>query len=236
MNKILLVVNVVVVLILGFVVFKKIMASDPKPLLSEGSKCSYELKDFKFHYEKEPNNPRVLMLGNSLIERGNWNNILHRNDVINRGIEGDLIACICKRMNYLNSSPAQICFIEAGIEDIKYISIDTVLTYYKKLVQLCQEQHKIPVINLAMNISAKAVKKWGDYQDYRTINNAVKSLNNKLREYALLKGIDYIDMNADLSPDNTLLDPYTTDGLNLSDTAYKLWAKKIEKTLNKHGI
>ncbi len=236
MNKILLVVNVAVVLILGFVVLKKIIAYEPKPLLPSASECFYELKDFKFHYEKEPQNPQVLMLGNSLIEKGNWNSILHRNDVINRGISGDHIACICKRMIYLNNSPAKICFIEAGIEDIKSTNTDTILNYYKKLVQLCQEQHKIPVINLALHIAPKAAKIWGDYQDYKIINKAVKGFNNKLREYALLKGIDYIDMNAELCPDNTLLDQFTTDGLNLSDSAYKLWAKKIENTLNKHGI
>jgi lysophospholipase L1-like esterase len=235
MNKFLLVLNVFVVVILGFIVFKKLI---PKPtaITLKTSSCVYDLKSFKFHYEKEPQSPNVVMLGNSLMEMANWNAVLHRDDVINRGIDGDYISCIAQRMNYLQNIPARICFIEAGIDDLRNNNADTAFYYYKKIVRSCQEQHKIPVINLVLFISPKAVKKWGNRQDYKSINKSVLALNAKLKEYALLNGIDFIDMNPEFSTENVLTDRFTTDGINLTDSAYSIWARKIASTLANHGI
>ena len=70
--------------------------------------CSYALKYFDFHYKQECYSPKIIMLGNSIIRAGNWTHLLNRADVINRGIAGDNLPCMCDRLKYLKGKNAKI--------------------------------------------------------------------------------------------------------------------------------
>ena len=104
--------------------------------------CLYSLQYFDFHYERETENPTIIMLGNSLIRRCNWDRLLGRKNVINRGISGDHLPCICERLKYLKDSPAKIIFIEGGINDLPAGNTDTLFEYYAKIVNFWKEKKK----------------------------------------------------------------------------------------------
>lgn len=60
----------------------------------------------------------IVMLGSSLTGNVNWDELLDRSDVANRGIDGDISEGILARMEYVLSVDPEICFIELGINDI----------------------------------------------------------------------------------------------------------------------
>lgn len=200
--------------------------------------CQYPLKYYDFHYRKETNTPSVIMLGNSLIRHGKWDSLLNRKDVINRGISGDNLKCICERLAYLKNSTAKIIFVEGGINDIPGNNVDTLYNYYKQIVNFWQTKNKIPVINLVLYISPKAGVKFPSRTDYKLINTTVKNLNDKLRSFAIDNKIEFIDLNPLLSNEQSLQleDKYTTDGVHLTTEAYKIWSEEIENVLNRHSI
>src|SRR5689334_23369715 len=130
MKKILLITNLLTLFLLIYFVFiKRLHSSSEMP---PSSPCSYQLKYFDFHYRKENDHPSIIMLGNSLIWQMNWDSLLNRKDIINRGIAGDNLQCICERLVYLKNTTAKIVFIEGGINDIPGKNADTLFSYYKQ--------------------------------------------------------------------------------------------------------
>ena len=200
--------------------------------------CRYQLSDFDFHYKPEPANYKIVMLGNSFIRSISWDSLLRRNDVVNRGISADRIHCICQRAIYLKDSPAKICFIEGGTNDIMTDPVDTVFAYYERVIETVRSQHKIPVMDMVLYLSPRAADKYPDRKDYKDINKSIQALNIKLKAYAVANHLDYIDLNRDLSDNNNLVldEKYTLDGLHLNHAAYKIWGEYIQAILQKHGI
>lgn len=200
------------------------------------SDCTYAFKYFDFHYKPECANPKIIMIGNSLTRQGQWTTLLKRKDVINRGISGDNLICICDRLKYLKGKNAKIWFIEGGINDIPGGSVEELFNYYKQIVDFVIQENAIPVINLVFYISPKAGEKYPSRIDYLRVNDIVSKLNNKLIEYATQNQINYIDMNRMFSENNILKAEYTTDGVHLTLNAYNLWATEVKKLLKKHKI
>ena len=240
MKRILLITNLLTLSILAFIFVKRYQSRQGQKEIAttEVSPCQYQLKYFDFHYRKEPDSVSVIMLGNSLIRQGNWDSLLNRKDVINRGISGDNLRCMCDRLSYLKNSTAKIVFVEGGINDIPGNNVDTLFKYYQQIISFWQAEKKIPVINLVLYISPKAGEKFPSRTDYKSINTTVKDLNDKLQTFAIENKIDFINLNPVLSDEQALQlkDNYTTDGVHLTSNAYKIWAEQVEILLNKYKI
>ena len=200
--------------------------------------CQYELSMFDFHYKQGPANYNIEMLGNSFIRAVSWDSLLNRTDVVNRGISGERLKCICERTVYLKNSPAKICFIEGGINDLPSRSGNDVFNDYINLVDSIKAQHKIPVINMVLYLSPLAGNKYPLRKDYKTINKTIQNINVKLKAYAVENNMDYIDLNKDLCDEHNpvLYDKYTLDGVHPNQAAYRIWARHIEDILKKHNI
>lgn len=199
--------------------------------------CTYDLKYFDFHYKKECNSPKIIMLGNSLIRHGNWSNLLNRNDVINRGISGDCLPCMCERLKYLKGLNAKIWFVEGGINDLPSRTPSTLFENYKSIIDFVKSENAIPVINLVVYLSPKAGKTYPSRIEYKKINSMISELNTMLIEYAKSNNIEYIDLNSIVADKNDVLkDEFTTDGVHLTEKVYDKWSKMICYILKKNKI
>ena len=199
--------------------------------------CSYLLKYFDFHYKAECDSPQIIMIGNSLIRQGKWTELLNREDVINRGISGDNLPCMCERLKYLEGKKAKIWFIEGGINDLPWRRPDSLFENYKSIIEFAKKENAIPVINLVLYLSPKAGSKFPWRADYHYINNLAKELNTMLIDYAVSNNIDHIDLNRIIADkQHVLKDEYTTDGVHLTQSGYKEWVKLINKILAKYKI
>jgi lysophospholipase L1-like esterase len=198
--------------------------------------CTYPLEYYDFHYKRESDSPKIIMIGNSIIRHGKWTELLERKDVINRGINGDNLPCICKRLEYLKGKNAKIWFIEGGINDLPGKEPNELFNYYKEIVEFVISENAIPVINLVFYLSPKAGEKFPSRADYKGINKSILELNDLLIEYSKQNKIDYIDLNRLISEDNVLKPEFTSDGVHLTIEAYKLWSIEINRLLSKYKI
>ncbi len=212
-------------------VYKKIFSEKQK-----SSECNYTLNNFDFHYKAECDSPKIIMLGNSLIRGGEWTSLLKRSDLINRGIVGDRIGCICERLKYLDNKNAKIWFIEGGINDLPGEDIDSIFNRFKTIVEYARNKKAIPVVNLIVYLSPKAGDKYPARMLYKQINKSIKQLNKMLVKYATENKIDCIDLNSVVSKNEVLQDEYTTDGVHLTPEGYQKWTALINAILIKNGI
>jgi len=209
----------------------------PQNAFAYNPTCEYSLDHYSFHYIHDCDTPSIIMFGNSLISRGNWQQLLSREDINNRGIAGDMLPCLCKRLKYLKNKNAKIWFIEAGINDLQRASGEQLLDNYKEIVDFVKAENSIPVIVLINYLSKKVNAIKMHTTDYRVVNHKIKELNTLVIKYAQENNLDYIDLNPFIASDSLeIKDEYTTDGLHLSAAAYLVWAREITTVLKKYGI
>lgn len=172
----------------------------------------------------------VVMLGNSLTHWVDWNELLGRTNIANRGIASDVTEGYLHRMQYVTSLRPKICFIEGGINDI-YAGVppDAIYANYVKIIGEIQKHNIIPVIQSTIFVSPKwrnAIEK----------NLQVKELNTRLQTFATSAGILFLDLNAVLSANGQLRDDFTYDGVHLNAAGYRLWGNEVERVLVQHGL
>ena len=73
------------------------------------------------------------MLGTSLTQDMDWNELMNRGDIVNRAFGGDIFEVMADRLPYVLAAEPKICIIEGGINDVdldipvasslKYLSI-----------------------------------------------------------------------------------------------------------------
>src|ERR1700722_16284288 len=79
---------------------------------------------------------RIIFLGNSITEMGDWKNVLNDSTVINRGIGGDNTYGVLKRMKDITDRYPSKIFILLGINDIgKDIPDVVIANNYLKIVR-----------------------------------------------------------------------------------------------------
>ena len=87
-------------------------------------------------FAREPIVPgRIIFLGNSITEMGDWKTVLNDSTVINRGIGGDITYGVLKRLKDITDRNPSKVFILLGINDIGKDIPDVVIAdNYLKIV------------------------------------------------------------------------------------------------------
>lgn len=180
-------------------------------------------------YEQKPRNTifetfspeaNVVMVGDSLTERGEWSDIFPKVRLANRGIGGDRTDDILHRMKPILSVKAKTAFIMAGINDVyNGQDVDNAFHNYVEIVNALKNNNATVYIQSTIECSRSVCGKKLD---------KVRLLNEKLKAYAAQQRITYIDLNDVLtSKDQGLLPKYTPDGVHLLGSGYYQWSQKI---------
>lgn len=172
----------------------------------------------------------IVMLGNSITEAADWNELLGRNDVLNRGISGDVTSGFLARMDYVYKSGPKICFVMGGINDIiRNVKTTQIIVNLEKISEQLREKDITPVIQSVLYIN-------DIHSDYREVNRKVDDVNRHMKNYCMENAIEFLDLNKVLSKNGKLLDEYTYDGLHLNGKAYVQWKNAMLPVLKKYGL
>src|SRR5262249_52981322 len=142
--------------------------------------------------------PEIVMLGDSLTEMGIWDELLEGVSVANRGIGYDDSAGVLKRLpEVLGRNPRVIC-LEIGANDLeKDVPIERVIENIRAIASAASQAGSVVILQSVPFVVA----------GYRPdINDAVKSLNVRLRDLTNGAEIRFLDLNAILA-DGGALDP-----------------------------
>jgi lysophospholipase L1-like esterase len=165
------------------------------------------------------------MLGNSITQGVEWQELLGRPDVVNRGIGSDVTEGYLNRLTYVYALQPRIVCVMGGINDLySNVPVETVFQNYKTLLEELGANKIIPVVQSTLFVSPK-------WRDHETKNREVALLNGLLKQYAAENRITYLDVNSILSRDGALLNEYTWDGVHLTASGYARWRDLLEPVL-----
>jgi lysophospholipase L1-like esterase len=184
-------------------------------------------------FKKEPIvTGKMVFLGDSQIEFGNWKKHLNDTTIINRGIAGDNTYGVLARLNdILTLKPRQI-IIEVGINDIGKDIPDTLITKnigeIFKNIKTTLPQTTVFVTSLLPTNDSVAK----EYPNVFNKNNHVENINNLLKISSTKQGYILLDLHSLIkNADGKLNEKFAhTDGLHLNSEGYKLWVNLLKKS------
>ncbi len=175
---------------------------------------------------------RILMVGDSRVDEAEWEDLLGRNDIANRGISGDTTAGLLSRFDATFTSEADVCVIQIGINDLMQGSpVDQVERNFREILRRLGESQR------ARRIVLTSVLLTGERS--RDLNARVQELNVKLKRLAEERSCTWLDLNELLAPSGHLEGRFTNDGTHLTGEGYKIFAAALkaqlpEETASKH--
>ncbi len=186
----------------------------------------YEIEFYKIYKKRRAD---VVFLGNSITHGVNWNELLGRDNIVERGIGSDNLEGIYNRLEYVINLKPKLCFIKAGINDIyAWNPVETIFSNYKKVIEELKKNNIRVIVQSTLLVSQR-------YPSATDRNNEVTKLNKLLEDYCKVNGLDFIDLNSRMTRAGALKDELTHDGVHLKAGGYKIWSDEVDKVLQKYG-
>jgi lysophospholipase L1-like esterase len=165
----------------------------------------------------------IIMLGNSITDYAQWNELLGVAEVRNRGISGDITFGILERLDEITEGKPAKVFILIGINDIaRNIPDSVILDNYLRMI------HRIKTISPATRIyfnTLLPVNNTFTARNHFNKDEHILHINDELKKMAKLEDITVIDIHPQfIDTDKKLDKQFTYDGLHLNAAGYKKWA------------
>lgn len=165
----------------------------------------------------------IVFLGNSLTHGCEWHELLGMPNVVNRGINGDVIAGIRERIApVVDGRPAKI-FLMCGANDVSHdLSADSIATAAAELVAYIREA--TPTTKVYMQSMLPINNSFGRYKLMAGKEDTIREINRLLRPQVEALGATWVEIHSSLTDeDGNLRREYTNDGLHLLGPAYLIW-------------
>ena len=181
-------------------------------------------------FEAEPVVPgRVIFLGNSITQGGDWAALTGDSTVTNRGIGADLAFSLRKRLADVTRRRPSKLFILIGINDISKDIPDAVIAAeYRALVDSVKAQSPATRIYVQSILPLNPTVK--DFPQHYDKQARVIAVNRLLRAMARETGVRYVDLWPLFVDRRGLLDAKLTgDGLHLNRLGYERWVAYLKR-------
>jgi len=172
---------------------------------------------------------RIMFLGNSITEMGDWKKVLNDTTVINRGIGGDITFGLLKRLKDVTDRQPSKIFVLLGINDIgkdipEAVIADNYLKIVKELHSKCPQTRIFVQSVLPVNPTMPHFPQHYDKEEH------VIKLNKMLQASAILGHYTFVNIfPLFLDAHGRLESKYTYEGLHLKPEAYVVWAAYLKK-------
>lgn len=172
------------------------------------------------------NQKKIIFLGDSLTENGNWSELFQSPNILNRGIQGDTTVGILKRTNDVAVLKPTKIFIMAGINDLsKGSSANSVFSNYERIIKTIKSKSPHTKIYVQSTLPINNKKNGGALKPSAIVNfdKDLKNLSEKndaafIDLYPLfVDGHGYLKSNL------------TYDGTHVNGDGYVIWKNAIEK-------
>lgn len=165
----------------------------------------------------------IIMLGNSLTDGAEWNELFDNCHVKNRGIVGDIIPGFFERLEPILKGQPRKIFIMGGVNDISHgVSADSIVSAMTQVVTTIQARcPKTEIYVQSMLPFNNDVRLWkllkGREQVVVDGNKGLESMCQRL-------GVTFINLYPlFVGEDGKMKSEYTNDGLHLMGGAYLIW-------------
>jgi lysophospholipase L1-like esterase len=220
-------------LILLFNIITFILAAQTQKMLYDTTPYAMDYHNQRLAiFKKEPIvKGKIVFLGNSITEFGNWKKWLNDTTVVSRGIAGDNTFGVLDRLqDVIDRQPAKL-FLKIGINDIAKNIPDKII-----VANILNITQRVKMGSPTTQIFVHSILPTHDsvkieYPDAYNKNEHVIYINNQLKKKAKEMGFIFVDIYKILSDNNgKLTAKYAeSDGLHLNTEGYQLWINLLEK-------
>ena len=165
----------------------------------------------------------IIMLGNSLTDGAEWNELFDNCHVKNRGIVGDIIPGFFERLEPILKGQPRKIFIMGGVNDISHgVSADSIVSAMTQVVTTIQARcPKTEIYVQSMLPFNNDVRLWKLLKGREQV---VVDGNKGLENMCQRLGVTFINLYPLFVGENGKMKPeYTNDGLHLMGGAYLIW-------------
>ena len=172
---------------------------------------------------------KVIFLGNSITEMGDWKKVTGDTTVINRGIGGDITYGVLKRLQDVTGRRPRKVFLLLGINDIGKdipdpVIADNELKIVKAIHDKCPQTKIFVESVLPVNSTVNNFPQHYDKEEH------VLALNKLLQANAAAGNYTFVDIfHLFVDADGRLQAQYTYEGLHLKPPAYVIWVDYLRK-------
>lgn len=166
---------------------------------------------------------KIMFLGDSLIDKCEWQELLNNSNIINRGINADTTKGVLDRIgSIINLKPKKI-FIMIGTNDIgQGESKDVVIKNYNEIL----ESLKSNLPNTEVYV--QSLLPVNEVPESKRKNEDIISINSEISLLSDKYNYTYIDLFSDFLVNGELNKEFTLDGLHINGQGYSLWANKVK--------
>ena len=167
----------------------------------------------------------VVFFGDSHTAGGDWQRAFPEVKSINLGYIGEDVKGMLRRVDAIAAVHPKKVFLMAGINGLKYQSLDDFEFWYAALVDSIRSA--VPYAEVYIE-SILPVTCYSDYCD----NDKIREANAIVQKIAANRNIPYIDLHSAYAQDGALPDAMSYDGLHLKQVAYEAWYESINELVN----
>ena len=155
----------------------------PVEILAQANQDVYYVRRASLFEQLPVGKKDIIMLGNSLTDGAEWNELLNNRHVKNRGIVGDIVQGCYERMDPILKGQPKKIFILSGVNDVSHgVTGDSIARAMEKLIVLIKQRSPRTKIYL----------------------QSMLPFNNDVREWKLLKGREQVVVDGCAPPTSDL--------------------------------
>ena len=181
-------------------------------------------------FESQPvRSDRIIFLGNSITEGGNWAALTGDSTVVNRGISGDVSFGVLERLDDITRRRPSKLFVMIGVNDIgKDIPEAVIANNVRKAIEEVQEES--PHTQIFVQSVLPVDPAYPNFPQHYDKEHQIIRLNRLLRNVAAESNVKFVNLYP-LFLDNVgwMEDRFTSDGLHLSPAGYELWVDYLKQ-------
>ncbi|MGE0771302.1 MAG: GDSL-type esterase/lipase family protein [Cyclobacteriaceae bacterium] len=186
-------------------------------------------RELTARFEKEPVvTERIIFLGNSITEGGNWKRLLKDSTIVNRGIGGDITFGILQRLaDVVKRKPTRL-FLLIGINDLsKGIPDEVIIENIFAIVMAIRSGSPLTRIYVQSILPTNA--SFESFPQHYNKDDHVVAINGQLEKYAKQFGFEFINLYPKFLDKEGRLDAQLShDGLHLNEAGYQRWVEVLK--------
>lgn len=165
----------------------------------------------------------IVMLGNSLTHGCEWHELFGMPNVLNRGINGDIVQGIRERIQPIVKGHPKKIFLLTGVNDVSHhLTADSIVTALGSLISYIREQ--TPETQLYVESLLPINNSFKRYKNIFGKEQVIRDINAKLEGVVKSKGVTWINVYpAFCDEESNLRSDLTNDGLHLLGPGYMIW-------------
>jgi len=169
----------------------------------------------------------IVMLGNSLTDGCEFNELLNNRHIKNRGIVGDIVQGLIDRIDPIIQGQPRKLFIMSGVNDISHgVTADSIARAMEKLIiKVKQGSPKTKIYLQSLLPFNNDVREW---KLLKGRDHVVVEANALLEQVARRQGVTWINLYPLFADEKgRLRADLTNDGLHLMGQGYLIWRDAI---------